>query len=467
MTSTTAVRDRRPRPQPAAAPWAHPAAAGRQRSSRAWLPLLIAVAWMLGTFGLFWTGSLAEEVSNPGRLCLFVFAATTAFAVGYAARIRRRADTATETATETVGSPVDDRRIRRLVVASAVYHLALGAALLLEYGATGPGEIVASLRDPAQAYANKFAVYQDQQDSGRVNPAIQVLTLLGVFGTALVPLLVVGWRRLPGGIRVLGLAGMGGYALFFLYIGTLKGLGDIVVMIAAGLLVWAARRPAARPEVRPAARRRALVIVGVVAALFCAYMVNSQADRVVRFGTQDRVRANPTVERLVGPHLATGVAALVIYPTHGYLGLAHNLETPFVWSRGLGSTPAVASYAGQYLGVDTARHPSYPVRTEARSGWPSGMYWSTIYPWLASDLTYPGTVLFMALLGWLLAAMWLGATRSRRLLPTLLFVQLCLLVAYIPANNQLGISRPGMIGLATLLAGLAWTTVGRRRRATG
>lgn len=460
---TTAVREGQLRPMTeATAPSSGTQAApGRQKPIHLWLPLLIAAAWMLGTFGLFWTGALAEQVPNPARLCLFVFAATAAFATGYVVRVRRRAGSTAGT----VNPLADERRARQLVVASAVYHLALGAALLLEYGANGPGDIVASLQDPAQAYANKFAVYQDQQDSGRVNPAVQVLTLLGVLGAALVPLLVIHWRRLSGDIRLLGLTGTGVYALFFLYIGTLKGLGDFVVMIAAGLLVSAARDgDRARSRIRRAARRRSLTIIVVVTALFCAYMVSSQADRVSQFGTQDRVRPNPTVERVVGSHLATGVAALVIYPTHGYLGLAYNLETPFVWSRGLGSTPAVASYAEQYLGADTARHPSYPVRTESRTGWPAGMYWSTIYPWLASDLTYPGTVLFMALLGWLFAAMWLGATRSRRILPTLLFVQLCLLVAYIPANNQLGLSRPTVIGLATLLVVMVWLTVRRHVR---
>ncbi|MEH0972537.1 hypothetical protein V6U77_15565 [Micromonospora sp. CPCC 205546] len=464
MTTTTALRDGRLPPRAhATAPSPGPQAAhGRHRPGHAWLPLLIAMAWMLGTFGLFWTGALAEQVTSPARLCLFVFAVTGAFAAGYALRVRRRQTGATGA----VSPPQDERRVRQLVVASALYHLALGAALLLEYGANGPGDILASLQDPAQAYANKFVVYQHQQDSGRVNPAIQALTLLGVLGAALIPLLVIHWRRLSGGLRLLGLAGMSVYALFFLYIGTLKGLGDFVVMIAAGLLVWGARdRDRARPRARRAIRRRSLAIVAVVAALFCAYMVKSQADRVDQFGTQDRVRPNATVERVVGPHLATGVAALVIYPTHGYLGLAHNLETPFVWSRGLGSTPVVASYAEQYLGVDTDRHPSYPVRTEARTGWPSGMYWSTIYPWLASDLTYPGTLLFMAFLGWLFAAMWLGAVRSRRILPTLLFVQLCLLVAYIPANNQLGLSRPTVIGLITLLAAMGWTALRRRVRA--
>ena len=333
-------------------------------SLRAWLPLLLAGGWMLGTFGLFWAGALAQEVPNPGTLWLFVMSATGAFAVGYVAQLfrsdfRPRASTTRST---------DVLRARRLVLAGGIYYVLFGLALLFEYGATGPGSIIASLQDPAGAYLNKFTVYQQQEDNGRTNPVIQVLTLLGVLGTALVPLLVVHWRRLSGGLRLVGLAGIGVYSLFFLYIGTLKGLGDFVLMIAAGLLIASSRnRDRAAQRVK---RRRATVLAAVVFALFCAYMMSSQADRVDQFGTHDRVRANPTVERVAGEQVATGLAALVIYPTHGYLGLAYNLETPFVWSHGLGSTPAITSYGSQYLGIEADQYPAYPVRTEGRTGWP-------------------------------------------------------------------------------------------------
>ncbi|MEV6371698.1 hypothetical protein [Micromonospora musae] len=402
---------------------------------------------MLGTFGLFWTGSFAQQVPNAGELCLFVFAATAAFAVGYALTIRRPVRPVVATARNTRAQ--DSRRVRQLVVAGGIYYIVLGVALLGEYGATSPGSIWASIQDPAQAYANKFTVYQAQQDTGRTNAAIQVLTLLGVLGTVLVPVLVIHWRRLTTGVRLVGIAGIGTYSLFFLYIGTLKGLGDFVLMTAGGLLIassvgWDRTRQRTR-------RRRATVMVAVGAALFCGYMVNSQADRVVWFGTQDRVQASPVVERMVGPHLANGVAAVVHYPTHGYLGLAYNLDTPFSWSHGMGSTPAVASYASQYLGVDSDRYPTYLQRTEERTGWPAGLYWATIYPWLASDLTFPGAILFMVFLGWFFARTWRESVVSKRLLPTLIFVQLVLLVGYIPANNQLGMSRPGMIGFVTLL----------------
>jgi hypothetical protein len=417
----------------------------------------VAGGWMLGTFGLFWMGALAQEVPNHGALWVFVLSATGAFAVGYSAQLFR--GNSVRRTGKTRSSEI--LTARRLVLAGGIYYVGFGIALLLEYGATGPGSIIASLQNPAGAYLNKFSVYQQQADNGRTNPIIQVLTLLGVLGTALVPLLVVYWRRLSTGLRLVGLAGIGVYSLFFLYIGTLKGLGDFVLMIAAGLLISSSRNPDRGAQ--RLKRRRATVLVAIIFALFCGYMMSNQADRVDQFGTHDRVRANPTVERIAGEHVATGLAALVIYPTHGYLGLAYNLETPFAWSHGLGSTPALTSYGSQYLGIDAEKYPAYPVRTEGRTGWPAGMYWSTIYPWLASDLTFPGTVLFMALLGWFFARLWREVNLSGGILPILIFVQMCLLVAYIPANNQLGMSRPTVIGVATLLFLYGWAALTRRR----
>ncbi|MFG2057317.1 hypothetical protein ACGFI9_25190 [Micromonospora sp. NPDC048930] len=425
---------------------------------RPWLPLLVALAWMLGTFGAFWLGGQADEVPDPARLCLFVLSATTVFALGYVARIVLRPPQA---------RPADDtpqrmRRIHRLVFWGAWYYAALGAALLLEYGANSPGDILRSIMDPADSYASKFAIYQAQQDSGRVSLPIQVLTLLAVLSTATVPLLAVHWRGLTPRLKTTALLGISVYIVFFLYIGTLKGLGDTVVMALAGLMVASVARLRIRRR-RPT--RRGVLVAVVLLAVFGWYMVGNQAARVSLFGTQDVMRANPAVARVVGNEAATGVAATIFYPTHGYLGLAYNLETPFEWSRGLGANPAVASYAGQYLKADVTEHPPYPTRTEARTGYPAGLYWSTAYPWLASDLTFPGVVALMGLLGWFLARFWTEAAYHREILPTLIFAQLALVIAYLPANNQLGASRPGLIGLVTLAVLYAATRVNRRARA--
>ncbi|GAB3957772.1 hypothetical protein GCM10027614_73880 [Micromonospora vulcania] len=187
--------------------------------------------------------------------------------------------------------------------------------------------------------------------------------------------------------------------------------------------------------------------------LLASYMIHNHATRADEFGTTgDVVHVNPTVERVVGTPMAEGIAAMIGYPTHGYLGLSYNLQLPFEWSRGLGSSPSAAIFAEQTFDADLSEHPPFPDRTEHEKGWPARQYWATIYPWLASDLTFPGAALFMGFVGWLFAGSWRAAVSSRRVVPTLIFAQLCILIIYVPANNQLGMAPDSIVGMATLLA---------------
>ncbi|MFG1919526.1 hypothetical protein [Micromonospora sp. NPDC048898] len=423
----------------------HPPVAAPAGRTTTWLPLALALAWMLGTFGAFWLTRLARDVGNPDQLSVFVLVATALFAGGYVAQMSRRPP-AVAAATHSVARI---RLVRQLVLASAVYYVVVNLTRLTQFGATGPGSVWANIQAPATGYVNKFDVYQ--QGFGSTSPWMTLLFPLGVLSVTLVPLLVVHWRSLSGWLRLAGVVATATHIAFYLFIGTMKGLGDVVIMLAAGMLVaWASVRH--RPRVHSRRRRALLLVVGAF-VLLATYMIHNHATRAAEFGTTgDVVHVNPSVERVVGKPMAEGIAAIIGYPTHGYLGLSHNLQVPFEWSRGLGSAPSAAIFAEQTLDVDLTEHPTYPDRTEHEKGWPARMYWATIYPWLASDLTFPGAALFMGLVGWLFAGSWRAAVSSRRVVPTLIFAQLCILIIYVPANNQLGMAPESIVGMATLLA---------------
>ncbi|NLU78830.1 hypothetical protein HCA58_10650 [Micromonospora sp. HNM0581] len=448
MASVDAERDWELRPHPDGRVATASPAAGQESdtweppSQRSiWLPLLLALSWMLGTFAVFWLSELDEQVQNGTQLCVFVFGATALFALGYTvhmwhcppARFRRV-------------TPTRYTTVRKLLVVAAGYHVVASAAALATLGATGPTGIWSNVRDPADAYLHKLDAYA--QGAGQGNGILTLLALFGVCGTMLAPLLVVYWRRLSWPIRAFGLLGLAFHVTYYLFVGTLKGLGDVSVMLGAGLLVVAVttRRRMGRR------RGRLLALGATIVVAFTVYMVFSQAARSTVFGTSDMVKANPAVVDVTGPHVAHGIAAVLFYPTHGYLGLAHNLQVPFEWSNGLGNAPAATLLAEQQLGVDASDNPSYPERTENATGWPAQLYWATIYPWLASDLTFPGAALFMGLVGWFFARVWSEAFVARRVLPLLIFAQLWILIAYLPANNQLGMSPESVTGMITLLA---------------
>lgn len=408
-----------------------------------WLPLWIAAGWMLGTYGLFWLTGLTPNVRDPWLLTVYVTAGTVAFAAGYSLYVLRQPATIT-----VEGNRWEHQhRDRRLVFASAYWFIVFGADQLAEYGASGLADIAAKVSNPGAAYQAKFGVYETYQAVGGSSSILQALTLAGGLYGVLGPLAVVYWQKLTLAVKLLALAGLGVYGLYFLYIGTQKGLGDIVVMLLVGALAGAAGTWWRRG---PDGKRPKVFRYGAIAiAALLVYMVSAQAGRADEFNVDGPLPTNPTVAGLVGQRTAVGVASVLFYPTHGYLGLSYNLGTTFEWTGGLGASTAVASYATQYL--HTAAPMTYPVRTEARTGWPAGQYWATVYPWLASDLTFPGAVVAMLLFGWLFARMWVEGGIRRDTLALVIFGQLAIAVAYIPANDQLGSSRHTTIGMATLL----------------
>jgi hypothetical protein len=77
----------------------------------------------------------------------------------------------------------------------------------------------------------------------------------------------------------------------------------------------------------------------------------------------------------------------------------------------------------------------YPARLEADSGYSTAHYWHTIYPWIASDLTFPGAILFMGVMAFLLAEAWKDTRKGENPFALGFFTQIILMFFYIPANN--------------------------------
>lgn len=141
----------------------------------------------------------------------------------------------------------------------------------------------------------------------------------------------------------------------------------------------------------------------------------------------------------------------MFYPTHGYLGLSETMTQPFVFSGGYGGSRALTRYAVQYFGLPDTFPLTYPARTEVATGYPAGLVWHTVYPWLASDLTFVGAVVFMAAVGWAMASWWVRSVRELDPLSIGLFAYSAMFIAFVPANNQIGLSQVNLIGFLTLL----------------
>lgn len=442
--------------------FAGPISAGERAADRSiasprageFTPLWISLVWLIGTYLLFLAVGDVGSVDNLGELTAFIAVTVTLFAIGYRLRVDRNRK-ATSAAVQGLQSsrvkrdlgPPEKKPITALVLLSALYYLSYGLIYMNEYGVASLDALLLALRDPGGAYLAKFDVYDAQQAAGRVSAAGQIITLAAVFSAPLVPLLILYRKRLSAFVVLAALLGLAAYAAFFLAIGTLSGLGGILVYGGVSLLVLRAKGLR-----RVGRRRRGLLVAAVIAGIaFTVYMSYNQGARIAAVGTGYKYEPNPIVERALGEQFARGLTVTALYPTHGYQGLAYNLQTPTGdWTQLRGSSRAFDSYLEQYGFGESVQDETYPARTEARTGWPADQLWATIYPWLASDLSWWGAALFMFGVGWWLARFWHEAVVEGRTLSLLLLCQLSVLIAFVPANNQLGIGRPSLICLVTL-----------------
>lgn len=154
---------------------------------------------------------------------------------------------------------------------------------------------------------------------------------------------------------------------------------------------------------------------------------------------------------IFGDSLGMGMALFINYVSQGYYGLSLTMQLPFEWTYGLGNSFALTSYFEQYFGVYGIFEKTYPARMDAYFGWPAKMYWHSFFPWVASDLTFPGAALLMYVLGRIYARSFVDSLIFESPLGICLFYFITILLLYLPANNQLMQTREMMIGFLAIL----------------
>jgi hypothetical protein len=130
-----------------------------------------------------------------------------------------------------------------------------------------------------------------------------------------------------------------------------------------------------------------------------------------------------------------GVVALTGYLTQGYYALSLSLERPFMPMFGVGNSMFLYRNAARITGIYTIEEMPYPVQIE-KDGWDAYGRWSSIYPWIASDVSFPGVIVIVFLIGRLFALCWLDSLTGNNPFAIIMFTQFIIMLYYFPANNQ-------------------------------
>ena len=231
--------------------------------------------------------------------------------------------------------------------------------------------------------------------------------------------------------------------------GTQKGVGDVVILLLVAIAI---------KELKKNRIKRIIKIAGISLSVFLVFFTLSQITRSEALGNDAGLSSNAyysydennIVCKLLGKNVGEGVIRFGLYFSNGYPGLNYCLQMPFEWTNGYGGSRAADDYLHRYLGLPSKFKRTYPLRMEDTVGWPGLLYWPSAYAWWASDLSFPGVVVFMFFLARFLCVLFKEAYCKGNPLSIVLLSYFSIMVVYLPANNQLLQSSANFISTVVL-----------------
>jgi hypothetical protein len=400
------------------------------------LPLLFFQVYLTATVVLFFWGPWPWEVRSPLTLAGYLLLSQVLIAIGYLAAWRQVAWSFDQQEDEHGGG---DEGVRVLAWALVASLLLLIPTSLSRTGSVLP-DVLGALRDPGAAYN------ENQRRLSESNPFVlveYVRMLLSPLLIGVLPLTVVYWRRLSTAVRMVCLGTILAGLSFYIATGTNKGLADFVVTLPWLIYVAAFSR-----------HRKIHVnwwAVGAIATvLLAAFLQFFGAGQALREGGVGEFGVFETgdgkgwlfaddlhpVSQLLSDSNRIIFESLTRYLGQGYYALSMSLELEGGQTLGLGHSMFLARNADAVFATDHFTTASIPAMLEERTGWGVGALWHSIYPWLASDFTFLGALVVLAVFAWLLGLAWGRALLAKDPYWVVFLYLLIILFFYIPANNQ-------------------------------
>jgi len=306
-----------------------------------------------------------------------------------------------------------------------------------------------ALVDPGSAYATTMAL----RDSG--TPIIEYVRMsLGPFTVLLLPVIVFYWPYVKPLYCVIGAVVILGTVAMFVAMGTNKAIVDTVLV-----LPWLLFSAHCARLVH--FNLKGIFSVGIASMLlligcfsFFASTMSTRAGSPASHGYFPNVGmyADPTNVMLTNESslLKAGALGLDSYITQGYYALYLCLKEPFVPMFGVGNSLFLTHQAARVTHDPGIMRLPYPARIE-KYGWDELALWSSIYPWIASDVSFPGTIVVVFLIGRIFALSWLDTLDGTNPFAVTLFTEFVVMLFYFPANNQLLQSGEGLTGFLGIL----------------
>jgi hypothetical protein len=401
------------------------------------LPIRLVLLYVAATFFVFAFGPFEWPVDNWTSLIAFLCLSMACLWIGFRCAI----------ASAPMGSiAIEPRWIIIIGSGGAVALLFIAAPV---YTGKMPWEVYDALGDQGGAYS----ALQDQLELtvGSRGPIAlaRILTWPFVFGALALGFLR--WKHLRAPFRLLVCVILVSISILSILRGTDRESADLFALALSLVGVLAARQivhkgVSLRKVIHSA---RYAVIAGTILLIGVATLFIQRKEG--RFGEADTLCVAQTEQdpgicadfeyapfELLGlerrSRFNTSMAAA--YFGQGYYGLSLALDLEgFRSTRGIGHAPFLAALYASITGDDELYTHSYTYRLRDL-GWSDQHQWSTMFPWLANDISFTGVLILMLLIGTAFGASWRDAVFANDDRAAIVFAIFCIMLFYLPANSQ-------------------------------
>lgn len=423
-----------------------------------WLaPLVFFQVYLSITVWLFFYGPWPWDVDNPITVFAFLAAAQVCIAAGYLLSWRK------VRAMPVLPARVDAEVLDGIGFLKTALIITAVLALPSSLSRTGAWipDVAAGIGNAGAAYNENFERLTSGNNSVLVEYVRMLVSpwLIGVF-----PLTVLYWSRLAWGWRLAALAMIGFNLAMYLATGVNKGIADVVVTLPWLVLLAVSTGLLRIP-------RFGLKLALASAVLLFSFLYFFGVGQTQREGSGSeygtfftgaavlQADSGHFISALLPEEFRLVFEALSRYVVHGYYALSLALQTDSPSTLGFGHSMFLARNADAVFGGDHFVWKSLPGLLDRDHQWGMFLLWHSIYPWLASDVGFIGTLVVMGALAYLFGMAWGHALTTASARWTVLLFLLFVLFYYVPANNQVFQSGESCIGFFILLF-----MVSRRRK---
>lgn len=417
-------------------------------------PFIIVMFYVCSSMLLYWMGPINWPMTNTFELALYQIMIILSLSIGYLSAQSKMK----------LSRPFNLQPFFKLGV---FFTLAMQIPLTLTYTGKYPWDIFQTIFDQRVAYEEMLEQVMSEQGTRFYVPLFRS-TIMPFYYAAIV----------YGFLNFRTLTRFNKLLLILIFLcpidlsllrGTDKELFDIVIIIFGLIAVSIARNTEIRRNAIKMSYKKIFYIFLIIIILSAAVFILFTYRKYQRLDSASEFCIGETLIcadysgifiSILPDFMKFGLSMLTAYLTNGYYGLSLALDQSWNFSYGIGHSSAFLSFFERF--VNTSLLDETLIGKISALGWDHRYFWATIFTWIANDVGFLGALIVIGVIARLFRQSWVEAVYSKNDAAAIVFILLCLLFFYLPANNQLTQTFDSYF--AFLFALIVWKMQGKFRR---